>query len=285
MKVLYLDVFFFINFLVDFLLLVMTALLSNQAISRFRMTVSAIVGGVYALVAVLLPVSIGGAWYVQILIGWLLCIIAFGYTGLKQSLRLFLTYFIASISCAGFVCLVSFLTNHFISFSITDAVETIGAKTIVFSSLAVYLLLSVLLKGRTGNTQIVDTTIHACGKEVHVRTLIDTGNNLRDPLTNTAVLIVWKKQVYALFDTWISEVLEQGNLEDAVDVFTKLTIPNPTKSFHLIPYRSVGTKAGMLLSFTADSMEMNGIKAKSKNIALSEHPLSDGRTFDAIIGT
>ena len=52
----------------------------------------------------------------------------------------------------------------------------------------------------------------------------------------------------------------------------------------LLPYRSVGTSAGMLLVYTARHAEIGNYRREKLAVALSPTPVSEGKEFDALWG-
>ena len=54
--------------------------------------------------------------------------------------------------------------------------------------------------------------------------------------------------------------------------------------FSLLPFRSVGTPAGLLLAARSDYIEINGRRYPRTPVALSDYPVSDGGGYHALWG-
>ena len=54
--------------------------------------------------------------------------------------------------------------------------------------------------------------------------------------------------------------------------------------FTLLPFRAVGTAAGLLLAARSDYIEVNGRRYPRTPVALSEQPVSDGGGYHALWG-
>ena len=54
--------------------------------------------------------------------------------------------------------------------------------------------------------------------------------------------------------------------------------------FTLLPFRAVGTDAGLLLAARSDYIEVNGRRYPRTPVALSEQPVSDGGGYHALWG-
>jgi len=274
--VIYLDVLFFINYTINFLLLNITALLLGEPISKRRLSVAALTGSLYALAASFPFVS---SFPILLFFGWILCLIAFGYRSLRQSIAVFLVFFSASAACSGFISVICRLS------------ETAGIRckpTLLILLLAVGLVYIVF--GRILNTvhskpTFATAVISTVWGTVRLRVFKDTGNQLRDPKNNAPVIVAWKKQCLPLFSPEIRSILSKSNLDEAAETFVKLSAADYPTAFRLLPYRTIAANSGLLLVFTPMLAQLDHSSITPISIALCERPLSNGLTFDAIIGT
>ncbi len=283
MYTVYLDVVFFINFIVDYLLLIITALFGGFPIKRFRFTFAAAFGGLYGILALFPNLTLLSFVPIRLLSGWILCLIGFKYDSLKSSIRQFILLIIASAGTAGAVCLVYLIASSTLPGLNSTPLTSVAPNIIILSALAVYLLLGVILKGYAIERKIITMTVSLGERNISLRTLIDTGNCLKDPITNTPVLVVWKRLALSLFESSVSTFLCENDLTDASDTYIKLPVDENYFPFRLISYHTVANQGGMLLAFSANVS--NGRKKRTVTVALSEYPVSDGSSFDAIIGT
>ena len=78
-------------------------------------------------------------------------------------------------------------------------------------------------------------------------------------------------------------------IHEITDTFMQLAaIPHPSGQeqalrFRLIPYRAVGTRAGLLLAARCEVMERSG-RARRALAAFSPTPVSDGGNYQALTG-
>ena len=279
MNVLYLDTYFLINFMINFFLLITTAALGVLEVSKKRMVLSACCGGLYAIATIILPYN--QILLFHVLFGWILCIIAFGYGTFSESLHRFILFLLVSFLCAGSVCAICFLSIHTkLLPNPNDLFTTLGPNIVLGSSVVVCLFSSVVLKGRADGKKIKHLTLYAFNNKLQIRALVDTGNTLRDPLTNTSVLIMSKTQAMNVFSKEIQEILQTNDVSDAATVFKKLYENGFGTGFFLLPYRSIGISDGILLSFVAKEADTS----VKRCIALCEQQITDGISYDAIIG-
>ena len=131
-----------------------------------------------------------------------------------------------------------------------------------------------------GGGEIVPVTLSLGAHSVQVRALRDTGNTLRDPITNERVLVTdWQTAASLLPEAG----LDAERLARPDTLLTALAAECPGLRFRLIPYRAVGTQAGLLLAVRCTAEEKNG-KTKQILTAFSPTPVSDGGSFNALTG-
>lgn len=95
----------------------------------------------------------------------------------------------------------------------------------------------------------VPVVINFGGRRIVAKALVDTGNHLRDPLTNTPVIIVEK----ALFKNILPKYPEMPghNWEEVASQFKGTWWEARVR---LLPFHSVGASKGLLLGFMSDGI-------------------------------
>ena len=106
--------------------------------------------------------------------------------------------------------------------------------------------------------------------------LRDTGNTLRDPISGEAVLVAQWTAARRLLPAYH---LAQADFEAPAALAVRLKAYAP----RLIPFRAVGTHAGLLLAVPCEVRMPNGKKRRCLT-AFSAVPLGDGGAYDALIG-
>ena len=130
-------------------------------------------------------------------------------------------------------------------------------------------------------------TIKINQKKVKTRAMVDTGNLLKEPITNIPVAVVEHELLY---DAVPKEILE--NIENILGGdFSK--IPDNIKieymsKLKVIPFSSLGKQNGILLGLKADGLEVeedDGIKNIDKIIiGIYNKSLSKKREYGALLG-
>ena len=120
------------------------------------------------------------------------------------------------------------------------------------------------------------------GRIQTVTALHDTGNTLRDPVTGCPALVMERRSADALWTPAVADVLaEQLSPEEKMAKLHRIDCP---VRFTLLPFRAVGTAAGLLLAACSDYIEVNGKRYPRTPVALSEQAVSDGGGYHALWG-
>ena len=128
----------------------------------------------------------------------------------------------------------------------------------------------------------MQVTISMGGRTQTVTALHDTGNTLRDPVSGCPALVLERQAADGLWSPEVAQVLaESAAPEEKMARLHRIGCP---VRFTLLPFRAVGTAAGLLLAARSDYIEVNGRRYPRTPVALSEQPVSDGGGYHALWG-
>lgn len=184
------------------------------------------------------------------------------------------------LSALIIMCLIAFLGHSFflrstlftlLRLSLDGLTANRGTLVDVFWAGILCAVVIFGFRDRIGIRRIIPVELCHNGKTLKLDAFRDTGNTLRDPVTGRSVMVVDVKIAKAL--TGLSE----KELMCPVETLEK------TPGLRLIPYRSVGQPAGMLLGLFVKKTCIGGAKG-SALIALSPHVLDESGKFQALIG-
>ncbi|MGE5578537.1 MAG: sigma-E processing peptidase SpoIIGA [Bacillota bacterium] len=258
-KYVYADVLFAINLLVNYLILLAAGKLSGREVRHWRLVVAGAAGGAYAVVSVLLPLSAAFSLPARLAFG--LFMVAFSYPGrTAQSLIgvAFSFYLCSALAAGTAMALQNYRVATLVKGTVLPADSGAVRWWIVAASLAALCSLPVVT--RLGGYQpgrplpLLRLELSVSGRRLGLTGLVDTGNNLRDPVSNLPVVVVdWEPlrsvmpgEVYAFFSsTWESmpESLSRSPMG---------------KRLRLIPYESLSGKKSVLPGFRPDHLVILG---------------------------
>lgn len=251
----YLDMVILLNFLVDFLLLLGTNSLCGHPPGWKRAALAAAVGGVYGG-ACLLP----GFYFLANMLWRTVCLllmawIAFGAS--VSALRRGIVFTLLSMALGG----------------IAVGVGGGGAIMLTAAAAGIFLLCFLGFRGKIGSVRYLPVELSYGGKSMQLTALHDTGNTLRDPVTGKPVLVVGAEVAQQLLG------VTQQQLRCPVNTITDATLPG----LRLIPYRSVGESAGLLLALRLQEVKIGNWRGNSL-VAFAPDKLSADGEYQALTG-
>jgi stage II sporulation protein GA (sporulation sigma-E factor processing peptidase) len=282
--VVYVDALFGVNALVNYLLLVGTARLSAAPIRRLRLALAAALGGLYA-VGVWLP---GLEWLqstgMQLVMAVVMALCAFGvgWGAVRQTVLLAALSFALGGAVLGLNTALGggwLVRGGMICYpvSLRALVLTAGAAygitTLVFSRLAAH-----------GGGEVVPMKLVLEERTVTVSALIDTGNALRDPLTNRPVVVTDPQVGRSLLPEAVRPLLTETALRDPSTLLEQLHRVAPNLRLRLIPYQAVGVTHALLLAVRCDAITVDGQTQTGALAAISPTAVSDGGSYHALVG-
>lgn len=158
-----------------------------------------------------------------------------------------------------------------------------AGKFLLAAAAGSYLTTSALLKhsGRTGHIKRTVTVLLKCEERRQLlRALVDTGNNLTDPLTGAPVLLVDRTGAKRLFPRGLCP--GDASLSAPAEALSQLSAAWDTTRLRLLPYRAVGIPSGLLLAVRVDCIEADGQRFPGNLIAVMPGELEPN--IHALIG-
>lgn len=271
MTVVYIDEVFFLNALIDYLLLLCSARLAGEELRRGRMAVSSLLGGLYAA-ATFLP-----GW------GFLsrpLCKLAaavgmtlISYGGSRRLLRVSLVFLGVSAAFGGGVLALQLLSGR-------NVVPDL--KSLLLSAAGCYAFLTLIFRRgvRHGGGELAGAELKLNDRTCRLTALVDTGNTLTDPHTGRPVMVAEGEKLRGLFSP--EECPGAEELRDPVAAMARRG--KTPRRWRLLPYRAVGVNCGLLLAVKVDRARVGDRDYGSILVALSPTPVSDGGGYSALIG-
>ena len=282
MTVIYVDTLFLLNALVDYLLLLCSARLAGEPLSRLRFALGAALGGGYA-VAIFLP----GLGFLEhplcrLAAAALMVLAAFG--GSRRLGRQTAIFFALSCAFAGGVLAVSLLGGQGLSLNRGVVYSGMDLKIVLLSAAGCYAALSLLLQKVVKHTsftgELKQVRLELGERAVELTALTDTGNTLTDPVTGRGVMVAEGARLGPLFPP--EGRPDSQALRDPAGALERLT--GAGGRFRLLPYRSVGVDRGLLLAVRVDRAVVDGADRGAMVVALSPNPVSDGGGYTALLG-
>ena len=275
------DLFFLINFSMDFLCFYLSCLLLHRKMNTLRVLLASAIGGAYSVASLFFSVGRGTALVLDLIILIFMCVVAYGTKKVKffSFFKSVLLYFFVSALLGG---LMTALFSLFNNLSVLDS-SKIGSEGVDVWIFALLAVISALISIRGGRFYRGSTTrrraeieISSQGGVVHLSALVDSGNLAYEPISGKAV-------VFANIDA-CREIIDEKTykaLKSESDI-TALPLEVASK-IRLIPSKMIGGGAILpALKFTS-VCATSGKQKKELDVyvALLNDEIAGG--FDAII--
>lgn len=236
----YADMLFLVNWLMDYVLLRAEAAVLQLKVSRKRTAAAAAVGAAWVCVisVALLPEAAQTAVSLMV-ISSLMIMISFRPKNWKAFFREIAVLYGIAVLGGGLVNLLYFHTSvgGYLKALVwgQEGPQFRSSAAVFMSAAAVWLAVFAvknLMQYRHRRSGLYTAILILGENRVTLKGLLDTGNQLREPVTGKAVHIAQKENLLPL----------EPDREDRVRI--------------LIPYRAVGTEAGLLTALRIDRMEL-----------------------------
>ena len=271
----YLDTAFLLNSAVNALLLMASGRLGGGRLSWWRVFSAAALGGAYSVLALLPQLAFLSHALLKIAVSALMLLLCFGAQ--PKTLRLGGLFWALSACFAGAVLVAVRLFSPHLLVLGGGVFYPVSAFGLMLVAAAVYLIAHVAFSGLClhPKSEIIPLTLTLGSRSACVRALLDTGNTLRDPLTNEAVTVV---SFHVLQELLPYLHVEKADFLRPAQLAEKLHALAPQLKPRLIPYKAVGVQTGFLLAGKLQSGNRQILAAFSPN------PVSDGGNYEALIG-
>ena len=270
----YVDVVFILNFIINALLLYTTARITGEKIKRWRVILSAAVGAAYS-VAVFINNSLATVW-IKLLIATVMVAIAYDIRKIKRAVLMFLSFFAVSAALGGLAFAINYFTGGGDIHSGIIHMQMPFFNLMLAVAIGAVIVSAIFNRSATGVTkkEIVFVEVIYRMREARFHALVDTGNTLRDPMTNTPVIVVEYSHINELFKRDEDKILRNCSAEEVI-----LQLP---AQFRLIPFKTIDG-SGFLPAFKPRYVLVNG-KERDVLVAICKERVSDGGAYNALIG-
>lgn len=284
--VIYADVLFLINFIMNSLILFLTAWSSGLICHWPRILLAAALGSFYVIGEFYLQPHLPYLVLSRCSLSLLLVLVAFGRRKLASLLLLTGIFYIISFALGGAVAGWFFLcqTSGFSGWYDVSWTDLLGGAVIGFLTIAV--LMRRISEKAVRRTTLYLVEIFYQGRSAKIRAILDTGNSLATLVARKPVIVVNYTQIKAILSSDVIAYLETTPPDQWLPNLCACQDMTWLKRSEVIPYRSVGRQS-MLLGFRPDYIvvKANGKEFENRQVAVGiyHRSLSADQTYDALL--
>ena len=271
METVYADSLFALNAVIDYLVLLSAGKLCALPLRRGRMALGAAWGGVYAVLTALWP-RYFALVTVKLAAGALMALIAFGAE--KRTLKAVVAVYAVSAAFGGAVYAAASLAGTPVQ---PGRTVPVSLRVLLLSFALCYAVISLVFRrvGRRAERALSAVEVHLGERAVCFSALIDSGNELTDPVSGDPVLIAEADTLAPLFPDPAPLLLCDGPA--ALEALSAQGI-----RCRLLPCACVTAESALLLCFRPDEVLVNRRRSRLL-IGVSPNRLSPDGDYQAII--
>lgn len=256
--VIYADVFLAINFLLNSIVLVLTAWAAGIGYKVWRVFAAATLGSIYALGTLVADHAVFYSPFVKLIASITIVLAAYRMVSLRSLLIAIACFYLVSLLLGGAVVGWLFFfqpadywrTGQTAWLSLSWTHLATGAVLTFVLALAAFRVLHANMARRR---MLLPVVISYNGRQVTVMSLLDTGNALYGMTGRTPVVVVTQQSLVQVLSEPVQNYLRQNEPDVWLANLAECQDQEWLSRIHPIPYRAVGTHS-MLLGFRPDSL-------------------------------
>lgn len=267
MPVVYIDVLFFVNFIMDYLVLLAVSLLMRCKYKNRRFALSSAVGALYAAGMFFLDTKVVYSLAAKLIMSLVIVWIAYRPETKIQLAKYSLGFVGTSALFGGML---------FMLFYFTDSGSKVGAMVkngvmyfnvslayLIGFSLTAYIIIIIYVRKikYSQSRRFYNIEIGLGGRLALIHALVDTGNTLSEPTTKMPVIVAEKNSI------------------------TDVLISVDEDSLYTIPYNALGRQNGIISGFKPDYVRIIDERKYVKEVVIGIYDgvLSSTGTYHALI--
>lgn len=285
----YIDVLFVINFVVNYVLLLITGKIMRREKSYVRLVTAAIVGALYACFMFFPQIKFLYGCAFKIIASFLLILIAYGAKNAVLTVKTALVFYLSSFLFGGVTLALFYFTDAGLKYggALNNGIFyfELPWKILFFSCLIAYIAMKTgfAIYKRDKNLSYRRIRVEICRNSADLNALVDTGNLLIDPITNSPVVVAELESVKKLLPGALIEVFREKKENDLETVSKAVKNTDFERRIRMIPFTSLGAENGIMLGFKPDSITVGKSVVSNVCIGICARPLSNGHSYNALI--
>lgn len=288
----YIDVVLIENVIMNFIILLATGLILKEKIKITRLLLSSLLGAIYSVISYMSILGIYSSMVLKIILSIVMIYIAFNPQTMKKMWKDILIFYLTSFVFGGAAfALIYIVKPQDILMKNGLFLGTYPLKTAILGGIIAFIIIitafTVVKSKVTKKDMFCEIEIQLNENKIETTAMIDTGNLLKEPITNTPVIVV---EHTLLYDCIPKEIL--NHLDELLGGEFK-NIPEEIKEKYIsklkfIPFSSLGKQNGMLLGIKAEYIKIRSDDKEEKKeniiIGIYNKSLTKRGEYRALIG-
>lgn len=266
----YADIVFLRELLFDGVILLLTGWVRGIRPKPWRLLLAAGIGASYTLAMLFPSLAVMYHFFIKLFVSFLMIYISYGYYSLQTYLRDLISFYIISFVLAGGLLGIYYMLMSssqqvwanliFIGGEVTSKWQMGTFYIIVCSLLVVYLwshMMRSKIKQQLMRQHLTKVELQLAGQVIECQGLLDTGNQLYDPLTKTPVMIVEVGELAHMLPSVLVDALKHGDVNKALLLITDHEeMRQWQERIRIVPYRGVNRNSQFMLALKPDLVKI-----------------------------
>jgi stage II sporulation protein GA (sporulation sigma-E factor processing peptidase) len=189
----YADVLVLENCIVNFFLLTLTMRCIKHKCKMIALAISSFIGGLYTLVLVIPKLNVFSYLPFELIVACIMLRIVYGKTSIFNMVKLLAIFLMISFALGG-VCFLLSLKQNLYVLGNSFKIEKYSMKYLILSTMFIYIVCDRFIEYMKDklfiNNFIFEIEFKVKDEKYNIRSFLDTGNELREPITNLPCILV-----------------------------------------------------------------------------------------------
>lgn len=213
-----------------------------------KITIASLIAGLYSILNYLWNLGNIGNFLIKFLISVMIILIGFDSHKIKIIIKQLILFYLVSFTFGGISFMLLFLINPAnIVFENGLLIGTYPVKVTILGGILGFIVIAIvsyIIRDRLKTkSMLCDLEIFYKGNYQKLKTMIDTGNLLKEPISQTDVIIVEKNSLRGMISDDIldnlNDIIQGKWLDSKEDIYAY--------KFKVIPFSSLGNENGLLI--------------------------------------
>lgn len=288
----YIDVVLIENLLMNYIILFATAIILKIQIKQIRLITGSLIGAIYTIISYISGLKIYSNFFLKLILSIIIIYISFNPKNLKKLLKFTLIFYLTSFVFGGAAFALIYVVKPQELLKNNGLVLNAKSLRVIFIS-AIIAFIVIIIGFRIVKNKIsakdmyCDIEIKINNKKIETKAMIDTGNFLKEPITNTPVIVVEHTLLYECIPKEILNHIEDilgGDFSEIPDNIRKEYI----SKLKVIPFSSLGKQNGMLLGIKPEGVIIKNEEEEKENnnviIGIYNKSLTKRGEYRALLG-
>lgn len=254
----YIDIVLLENLIMNYIILSTTAIIVKTPIKLLRIFIGSMIGGLYAIISYISQLQIYSNFILKIILSIIIIYISFNPQTIKKLLKQLLIFYLTSFLFGGIAfSLLYFINPNEILIKNGSFTGVYPLKVTILGGIigtAIVISSFKIIKTKiTNKDMFCNIKIKLNEKYIETKAMIDSGNLLKEPITNIPVVVVEHTLLYDVISKDILNNLEKILGGDFSNIPEEVKNKYITK-LKIIPYTSLGKQNGILVGMKVEEI-------------------------------